>query len=153
MRSTIGLLFIIGVMFAVECRAEIELVSAARAKSFEAFGRAQDCSVLRQVARDTKTKIGLVRENLHHEQVSIDEKRERLESCARENGLGGRRDDDGEAVLAEVCPAQYSEWLSPLYRAQMYQEDISRESADLNTLTDHLRASCPRLPAKMGGLF
>lgn len=124
-------------------------------KHFNAAAQGQDCAIYRAVVRRTNTEIEETKRRLS-EQIEISKlRRADLVACASAKGVVKFRDEQDEALAAEVCGPMYGSWVASGYRARIAQEDLEAAQENLQTLEGYLQFSCRELPkqsALSGGL-
>ncbi len=115
-------------------------------KHFAAQELAQDCSVVRSVAKQTFGKWRAAKTNLTEQEFIAKQKRTVLESCGQSQGVT-IDSDPNEVQLAQMCPDEYASWMNTSYRMRVDEEDRQEAEYGYQILELYLDWNCPKLPS------
>lgn len=113
----------------------------------------ESCVIYRSLVRRTQTNLEQNRLNLSKQMDQLKLRREKLEDCAKQRGLGDSVDaiasnSDAETMLALMCSEQYAEWLNLGYQTEMVTHDITVAVGSVSWLNEKLNLTCPKFPAE-----
>lgn len=112
-------------------------------RHYQAAEGGRECSILRGVKLQEEERLIQSRSAKEEEIAQLKERRAELEKCAEQRGLkAGEQGVGDESLLAEVCPANYKNWLQPGYRLQFIKADIQEAKQAISLIDSHIKSSC-----------
>lgn len=124
--------------------------------SYRAAERGETCSVLRQLQVERR-KIASENQGALEAQINkLKSQREALLACAKLKDLPMDRGDLTESSMAEFCGPQFAIWIHQGYQLEMFRQDLTQATKDLQWITTQLTSICPgpgqgSTPAKRAG--
>jgi hypothetical protein len=112
--------------------------------SFEAWGKAKDCTVYRAVAEKSKEQGKLFRREIGEQTTLAQSRYLALHECLKTKGQTGLTDEE---TMAELCPDDYHRWIAPGYRIRMLQEEAQQADQSLDSIKDILSDHCRKVKA------